>query len=80
MADFHPSRQVKRIKDLPPTQGLGGVRFRYPGDGQLYYWASQWRKGVWGKKHQNDTQVFPLFCDDLEEALEWEVARPAPET
>lgn len=23
-----------KIKDLPPNKGLGGVRFRYPGDGK----------------------------------------------
>lgn len=66
-------RTVARIKDLPPNQGLGGVRFRYPGDGQAYYWSSQWQKGVWGKKDLNSSQVFPLFCEDLKDALEWEV-------
>lgn len=67
------AKAVTRIKDLPPTQGLGGVRFRYPGDGQAYYWSSQWQKGVWGKKDMNSGQIFPLFCDDLKDALEWEV-------
>lgn len=62
-----------KIKDLPPNQGLGGVRFRYPGDGKAYYWHSQWQKGVWGKKNMSDDQVFPLFCDDLMDAMEWEV-------
>jgi hypothetical protein len=62
-----------RIKDLPPTQGLGGVRFRYPGDGQAYYWSSQWQKGVWGKKNMGSERVFPLCCEDLQEALEWEI-------
>jgi hypothetical protein len=64
---------MKKIKDLNSNIGLGGVRFRYPGDGQLYYWHSQWQKGVWGKKRPTDEQVFPLNCDDLKDALEWEV-------
>ncbi len=62
-----------RIKDLPETQDLGGVRFRYPGDGQAYYWVSQWEKGVWGKKDMGSGQIFPLHCGDLREALEWEI-------
>lgn len=62
-----------KIKELPEGTGLGNVRFRYPGDGQLYYWHSQWQKGVWGKKSLQIDQVFPLFCDDLSEAAEWEV-------
>lgn len=67
-------KKITRIKDLPPNKGLGGVRFRYPADSRLYYWHSQWQKGVWGKEHLDDTQVHPLFCDDLKEALEWELA------
>jgi hypothetical protein len=62
-----------KIKDLPLGQSLQGVRFRYPGDGQLYYWASQWSKGVWGKKRPEDTQVHPLACDNIQDALNWEV-------
>lgn len=63
----------RRIKDLDPNTNLGCVRFRYPGDGQTYYWPSQWGKGVWGKKSVNSVQIFPLSCESLEEALEWEV-------
>lgn len=66
-------KTVTRIKDLPETQNLGGVRFRYPGDGQAYYWSSHLQKGVWGKKDMSSGQIFPLFCDDLKDALEWEV-------
>ena len=65
MKTHHPLR----IKDLSETQSLGGVRFRYPGDGQAYYWSSQWAKGVWGKKDMGSGQIFPLFCDDLKDAL-----------
>lgn len=63
----------KKIKDLPGGISLGGVRFIYPPDGEKYYWHSQWGKGVWGKKDLNEGQVFPLFVDDLKEALSWEV-------
>jgi len=62
-----------KIKDLPPDQGLGGVRFRYPGDGKLYYWCSQWQKGVWGKTDMASDRAYPLDCDDLKDTLEWEV-------
>jgi hypothetical protein len=62
-----------KIKDLPEDINLGGTRFIYPLDGQPYYWHSQWQKGVWGKKDLHSQQVFPLFCNDLLEALEWDV-------
>lgn len=62
-----------KIKDLPPTSSLGGIRFRYPNDGKLYYWSSQWEKGVWGKKDKGSDRVYPLFCGNLSEALEWEM-------
>jgi hypothetical protein len=62
-----------KIKDLPSDRSLGGVRFRFPGDGKIYFWHSQWQKGVWGKKHPKDTQVHPLHVEDLKDALEWEV-------
>lgn len=66
--------QISRtIGTLPSDQSLGGVRFRYPKDGQLYYWASQWGKGVWGKKDLGDSRLFPLFVEDLRECLNWEV-------
>lgn len=60
-----------KIKDL--KTGLGGIRFRYPGDGQLYYWHSQWQKGVWGKKSMAENKAYPLFVADLKDALEWDV-------
>lgn len=62
-----------KIKDLPK---IGGARFRYPGDGKLYYWHSQWQKGVWGKKDLSSDKVFPLFCENLTDALDWEVLQP----
>jgi hypothetical protein len=65
--------EITRIKDLPKYVSLTGVRFRYPGDNKCYYWSSQWQKGVWGKKDRGSQQIFPLFCADLKEALEWEV-------
>lgn len=68
-----PAPARRRIKDLPENANLGSIRFRYPGDGQVYYWFSQWAKGVWGKKDLSSTQIFPLFCEEIEEALSWEV-------
>ncbi len=64
----------KKIKDLPKDSDLTGVRFKYPGDGKLYHWYSQWQKGVWGKKDMKSGQLTPLFCQDIAEALEWELA------
>lgn len=62
-----------KISDLPKDKQLGGVRFIYPVDGKKYYWHSQWKKGVWGKKNLESDEVFPLECDDLKDALNWEV-------
>lgn len=64
----------KTIGELPSDVSLGGVRFIYPGDGQAYYWFSQWEKGVWGKKDQGSGRMFPLFVTDLKEACNWELA------
>lgn len=69
-----------KIKDMPEGSTLNNVRFIYPGDGQAYYWASQWGKGVWGKKDINSGQIFPLFVEDIEEALEWEILDEKTET
>lgn len=66
-------KSITKIKDLDSNQNLGGIKFRYPGDNNIYYWHSQWQKGVWGKKDLNSEQVFPLFVEDLKEALEWTV-------
>jgi hypothetical protein len=62
-----------KIKDLDENKSLANVRFIYPGDGQKYYWRSQWAKGVWGKKNIGDSRIIPLFVDDLKDTLEWEV-------
>lgn len=66
-----------KIKDLPKDKSLLGIRFTYPGYGKAYYWHSQWPKGVWGKRKPSDSQVFPLFCDNLEQALDWVIV-PTP--
>lgn len=63
-----------KIKELPEGSTLNNVRFIYPSDGQAYYWASQWGKGVWGKKDINSGQIWPLFVENIKEALEWEIA------
>ena len=63
-----------KIKDLPEGSALNNVRFIYPGDGKAYYWASQWQKGIWGKKDLSSGQIFPLFVENIRDALEWEIA------
>jgi hypothetical protein len=69
------SKPIQRIKDLDVDASLIGVRFIYPGDGQKYFWVSDWQKGVWGKKDLKSERIFPLFCGDLKDALEWEVVK-----
>lgn len=67
-----------KIKDLKADVSLGGIRFIYPGDGQPYYWYSQWQAGVWGKKSLSDSQIHPLFIERLEDVLEWEIVEEKP--
>ena len=62
-----------KIKDLPKDKGLGGIAFLHPVTKKRCIWASQWQKGVWYKKDAKSTEVFPLFVEDLKEALEFEV-------
>jgi hypothetical protein len=64
-----------KIKDLPQDIPLTGTRFIYPMDGKPYYWFSEWRKGVWGKTNMASEKVFPLFVNELEDVLEWEVVK-----
>jgi hypothetical protein len=64
-----------KIKDLPKNISLEGIRFIYPLDGKPYYWTSQWNKGVWGKTSLSDNQIYPLFVNELEDVLEWEVVK-----
>lgn len=71
-------KEKKKIKDLPPNISLGGVKFHDPKTGTTGYWSSQWgyedgKAGIWWKKDMKATQVFPLFLDNLREALEFEV-------
>ena len=66
-----------KIKDLPGNISLGGVRFKTP-DGTIGYWVSQWgyeggKAGIWYKKDRYATRVFPLFLNDIKEALEFDV-------
>lgn len=62
-----------KIKDLPENSTLNNIRFIYPSDGQAYYWTSQWQKGIWGKKDLSSGQIFPLFVENIRDALEWEI-------
>jgi len=63
-----------KIKDLPENINLGGVRFIHPETKKPVYWYSQWEKGIWIKEENDSRQFFPLFVNDLKEALEFEVA------
>ena len=65
---------MKTINDLPPNQSLGGVKFKHPETGEICIWHSQWQKGIWYKKNIKDSQVFPLFVEDLKESLKFELA------
>jgi len=67
-----------KIKDLPLTASLSGVYFRYPGDGQAYYWVSQWGKGIWAKTDRGSQTIYPLFVKSIKEALAWEVLPEPP--
>lgn len=67
-----------KIKDLPLDIDLRGVKFHDPKTKTTGCWYSQWgypdgKAGIWWKKNMEDTQVFPLFLDNLEEALEFDV-------
>jgi len=72
------NKPAKKIKDLPPSTDLGGLKFRDPQTGTVGYWVSQWgypegKAGVFYKTDPKSTKIFPLFLDKLEEALEFEV-------
>lgn len=64
-----------KIKDLPENKSLGNVKFIYPVDGKVYYWRSQWEKGVWATETPTSSRLIPLFCDNLTDALEWKVVK-----
>jgi hypothetical protein len=68
----------KKIKDLPPNDSLTGVKFHDPRSGTKGYWYSQWgyengKAGIWYKRDMKSGAIFPLFLDNLKEALEFEV-------
>jgi hypothetical protein len=69
---------VRTLRDCPPNQSLGGVRFKHPLTGQTCIWYSQWgyengKAGVWYKTDATSSQIFPLFLDKLEQALDFEL-------
>lgn len=63
-----------KIKDLKPTVPLSGTTFRHPETGEKVIWVSQWNRGVWFKKDADNNQVFPLPVENIQDALEFEVA------
>lgn len=67
-----------KIKDLPRTTSLKGVRFKHPTTKEICIWVGQWgypdgKAGVFYKKGEFSTQIYPIFLDSLDETLEWEV-------
>jgi hypothetical protein len=73
-----------KIKDLPPNESLSGVHFHSIQHGVKGYWFSQWgyedgKAGIWYKRDMKSSSVFPLFLDNLKEALEFEVIDDAKE-
>lgn len=62
-----------KIKDLPDDVSLGSVKFKHPKTGEVCVWISQWNKGIWYKTDEKNSQMFPLFVENVEEALEFEV-------
>ena len=74
MKKSRKKRKPLTLGSIKMDAGLLGVRFVYPGDGQSYYWFSQWARGVWAKKDMASGQIFPLFVSDLRECLKWELA------
>jgi hypothetical protein len=73
-----------KIKNLPPQTNMTGIKIKIPDghpeyDSNTGYWVSQWgypdgKAGVWLKKNLNETRIYPIFLDKLDEVLEWDVA------
>lgn len=68
-------KKIKFIKDLPPNQNLGGIKFKHPETGEICIWTSQWQRGIFYKKDIDDSQIFPLFVNDIKEALKFELVQ-----
>lgn len=71
-----------KIKDLPKGTNLGNIRVKVPDniECQIHegYWRSQWgypggKAGVWLTKTPDDSRVYPICINSLEETLEWEI-------
>jgi len=74
------NKKVIKIKDLPKGKSLGGIKFKHPLTKEVCIWVSQWgyedgKAGIWYKTDEKSSQVFPLFLDKLEEALEFKVVK-----
>lgn len=70
--------KTMKIKDLDGRKSLGGQRFKHPETGETCYWVSQWgyetgKAGVWYRKDPLSHAVFPIYLNNLKEALEFEV-------
>jgi hypothetical protein len=70
---IYKGKEIKTISDLP--EGFGGlnkIKVKAP-NGTIGWWVSQWNKGVWLRKEKGDTQVHPVFVEDLKECLTWKI-------
>jgi len=70
---IYDGKEIKTISDLP--KGFGGlnkIKVIAP-DGTIGWWVSQWDKGVWLRKEKGDSQVHPVFVEDLKEVLTWKI-------
>lgn len=61
-----------KIKDLDLTKSLERVKVKTP-NGVVGYWKSQWQAGVW-LSNGKTSQIYPQFVNNLQEALEWDIA------
>ena len=62
-----------KIKEICDDRSLGGLKFKHPETGEAVFWHSQWEKGIWYRKDDASSRVYPLFVEKLEDALEFEV-------
>jgi hypothetical protein len=70
-----------KVKDLPSTHCLVGVRVKIPKKyedkyseifGSMFIY-SYWNKGIWFKKSMEYERIYPLSIDP-KEVLEWTIA------
>ncbi len=63
-----------KIRDLSKNINLGNVIIKTP-CGKVGKWKSQWDKGVWLKEDEKSNKITPIFVENLQECLDWEVVK-----